>query len=603
MPISDRTRLVLEINLEQQDAADELIQAIDTAGGGGVAVDNAIVDGVINRAPSQNIVYDRFVTSEAFCTDRANHTGTQASTTVTGTTLRISHFNASGELEAAPGLSIDGTSEGVNQNLTLEPNNNTGYFGVNPTYVGFDPQLASPNETWNVFSTQVQFDVNDSGLGQGTSGEAAVMYSMNFNHQGSGNIGSFSFLKSSYDIGNGTDPITVKGMAYMLGFGSFQNGVTLNGPVQGYGFQPSATSGVVFGAGSYINAFYDFANIQTAVPGWTSFSAGPSLDEIQNNTNYNGTSINPTIDTFTGNAGYFGIGVFGNLGTFGTGGYQGITVNSNVASVVNATGIYVNMGNVTASGNKLAMDLVGDASINGDLSFTGSLTIGQLNAFYASNPVDGGGNPATLHGLVTQMVGLNGVTTANCDVIGVNTSMLIELQANSINTSGPFGLGFTALALPCIVTTHTGSSLDNMAGAAFAINLDGASTGGTITNVSGARAVIIPNGITTVTNARGFYHDAFAGLAGTNNWGFYSNGDCDNFLKGYLKVGGTLGSTDKVSSASIALEIDFTDRVFRLKPLTTTERNALTPSEGMLVPNSTTSKMQAYMGGAWVDLH
>lgn len=36
---------------------------------------------------------------------------------------------------------------------------------------------------------------------------------------------------------------------------------------------------------------------------------------------------------------------------------------------------------------------------------------------------------------------------------------------------------------------------------------------------------------------------------------------------------------------------------------TTTERNALTAVNGMQIYNSTTSKMQAYAGGSWVDLH
>jgi hypothetical protein len=36
---------------------------------------------------------------------------------------------------------------------------------------------------------------------------------------------------------------------------------------------------------------------------------------------------------------------------------------------------------------------------------------------------------------------------------------------------------------------------------------------------------------------------------------------------------------------------------------TTTQRNALTAFNGMLIYNSTTSKIQGYAGGAWVDLH
>lgn len=42
---------------------------------------------------------------------------------------------------------------------------------------------------------------------------------------------------------------------------------------------------------------------------------------------------------------------------------------------------------------------------------------------------------------------------------------------------------------------------------------------------------------------------------------------------------------------------------FVLKSYTTTQRNALSPVNGTLIYNTTTSKVQAYAGGAWVDLH
>lgn len=37
--------------------------------------------------------------------------------------------------------------------------------------------------------------------------------------------------------------------------------------------------------------------------------------------------------------------------------------------------------------------------------------------------------------------------------------------------------------------------------------------------------------------------------------------------------------------------------------ITTTQRNALTPVNGMIIYNSSTDKFQGYAGGAWVDLH
>lgn len=41
----------------------------------------------------------------------------------------------------------------------------------------------------------------------------------------------------------------------------------------------------------------------------------------------------------------------------------------------------------------------------------------------------------------------------------------------------------------------------------------------------------------------------------------------------------------------------------RLPNLTTAERDALTAANGWLIYNTTTSKIQAYAGSAWVDLH
>jgi hypothetical protein len=42
---------------------------------------------------------------------------------------------------------------------------------------------------------------------------------------------------------------------------------------------------------------------------------------------------------------------------------------------------------------------------------------------------------------------------------------------------------------------------------------------------------------------------------------------------------------------------------FQVESFTTTERNALSAANGMIIYNSTDSKMQAYAGGSWVNLH
>jgi hypothetical protein len=44
-------------------------------------------------------------------------------------------------------------------------------------------------------------------------------------------------------------------------------------------------------------------------------------------------------------------------------------------------------------------------------------------------------------------------------------------------------------------------------------------------------------------------------------------------------------------------------KVCRLTGITTTQRNALTAINGMIIYNTTTNTFQGRAGGAWVDLH
>ncbi len=604
----------------------------------------------------------------------------------------------SGDIVALPNYSIDTTVGTISENTVQVPDGLGGHTISNRT-VNFEPSANSPNDGWTVINTQVNMDAASSGFNQGTVGTAVSVINTNVTHNGTGDIGGINLITSNFSLGNGTDPIDVKGMSYAMGFGTVNPNVTVSGPIQGYGFQPSVNAAATLGASSYVNAFYDFSNIPVACNAYTVLSSGPNIGSITNNNNFTGFNLNPTVSTFTGNAGFTGVGINGTLGTFGTGGFTGININPTITNIKSATGININMsgaglyagvkasvtiqdltfeadvvgsngdsitieytaggtagsevvtvlgsaisvqidsgvstatqvkaaidGNVqsallvnttisgTASdpqvtvaatnlaggedaGYARAMDITGDVSINGALSFSGALSIGKLSAFASQAVVDGGGTPTTIHGLISSINTVASTTVANGDVIGVNTAALMTFNASSTVTTNLIGVA--ALGLPAVVQTHTGCSIDLVTGATFALSLDAGSTGGTLDQVSLCRATSIPNGITTVTKLYGYEFTLPFGDPGTTTWGVHINDAAQNYFEGAVVV----GSSDLPSNSSVGIEITGVTKALLNARMTTTERNALTAVNGMQIYNSTTDKLQVYAAGSWVDLH
>jgi len=542
----------------------------------------------------------------------------------------LAGYNSSGELARIPDWSYNNTNRGLTGSLTVIPNAGGGN-SLNALTVDFEPAANSPAETWNVFNYNINLDPNSAGFTFGTDGNAVLLWANYFSHQGTGSIGSITFLNNNFGLGNGTDPISVKGINYAMGFGQVSANVTVNGQIQGYGFQPSINAAAILTQN--ITAFYDYSDIDCATPGYTIFSAGPQVASISNNANFTGIYLNPTVPVFTGNASFNAIAIAGTLGTFDTGGYQGITLNPTISSVgsflglnmnptittlVNyahfidinptvssapngsCTGIYVDMSNCAGTGHHAA-NFVGDVQITGDLSFSGALSIGALNAFASQAIVNGGGTPSTIHSLVSSPTIAASTTVALGDTIGVNTAMLLSVGDNAVVTTALVGL--SALALPAVVTMGIGSTVDQVAGATFALSLDGAAGGGTIANLDLCRSVAIPNGITTVTKCVGYKFDLPFGDPGTTTWGFYASPTSHNYFAGDLLIGGTAYSDDVVTNSSIALEIKSTTKAFMNARMTTTERDALTAVNGMQLYNTTTDKLQVYAAGSWVDLH
>lgn len=486
----------------------------------------------------------------------------------------------------------------TNYQTNLQPNNG-GVIPINSVNATLTPLVNSPNEVYNHFAISMGIDPTSTGFDIGTSGEVYNAFALYVNHSGTSDIGRITFHQMGYDIGNGTDPITFSGLSYSNGFGTIHNNVTITGGLTGYSFQPTFEVGAIhdptFG---YVNGFVDGGTYNNEMPFYTGYISNPSIASIANNKNYTGMNINPTIPTFTGNASFIGVGIYGVLGTFNTNGfYKGLDVNPTLTNTSSASGIYVNMNNATAT-NKKAIEAYGDVSIDGALTFSGALSVGQFQAFYASDFTDGGGAPQNLQTITSSITALNGTTVANADTIGVNNAMIITLEDNSITTSGAFKLGASALALPCVVTTHSGSTLDYMNCAVYALNLDGASTGGTIDRVNGSRVEAVPNGITTINEFVAYEFDQSFGQVGTDVWGVnIVPSFAENHFAGSINIG---SASRKVANSSVAFEIESTTKAILLPRLTTVQRDALTPLEGMLIYNTTTQVMEVYNGSTWV---
>lgn len=618
----------------------------------------------------------------------------------TGTANRVSRFDSAGNLSAIEQWQV--SDEGyVNAFSTVEPTDLAQSLNVYGFSLALEPTIDSPNETWNLWNNQINADPNNSGFQIGTNGQGFRFEINNFYHHGLSDIGSLEFIQNTFDIGNGTDPINVKGFSYLFGFGQFNDNVTISGAVQGYGFQPNLSSGVLVDTSVFMQAFYDNANIQCESQGHLSFNASPNIAEIANGKNYQGVSVNPNIPIFNDNSGFIGLGVGGNYGTMGVNTYwQGVNVNPNITEGRYAVGLNVSMDNVTVypgvvsslvvqdltisanvpssfadtasieytgggtagseivtqpgglnfsvqiesgvstatqietalnaflsftqnfnvvvsgtgsntqttfaqtnlaggedPGRKQAAYLDGDVEITGGLTFGGSLAIGALNAFFSQPLVDGTGNPASVHSLVSQMTVADNTNITSGDTFGVNTAMLLAIGNNS-NVTTSF-VGLSALALPAVVSLGTGSSIDQVAGATFALSLDAGAAGGSIGNLDLCRSLAIPNGVTTVTRLAGYKFDLPFGDPGTTTWGFYASPDCHNYLAGNLKIGGA----DTVASPNVALEIESSTKAFLNARMNTTARDAMMAIDGMQIYNATTSKFQGYASGAWVDLH
>lgn len=326
-----------------------------------------------------------------------------------GTNSVLGTDETTGDVENIPGWQRSGDNDGngLFQQLTIEPDNfNTGHSttGIN---LNVEPLQNSPNDLWNVMSNYVNMDPNSSGFGVGTSGNAIRFLSNYFFHAGTSDMGGIEYIQNNFNIGNGTDPIDIKGFAYLMGFGSINANVNVSGPMQGYGFQPNVNAAASISPTTYTNAFYDAATINCESPNYTSMNLAPTIDSIANNNNYNGLQITPNITNFNGNAGSNLLNISPNLGTFDTAGFNAININPTATNAHYAYGINVSMDNVTAYAGVVSSIIIQDLTI----SF---IAVGDNDTYQIEylDTVTAGSETASLAGQLITVNMESGVSTA-----------------------------------------------------------------------------------------------------------------------------------------------------------------------------------------------
>jgi len=95
-------------------------------------------------------------------------------------------------------------------------------------------------------------------------------------------------------------------------------------------------------------------------------------------------------------------------------------------------------------------------------------------------------------------------------------------------------------------------------------------------------------------------NDIYSGGVRAVNYVFVNDGGSSPSARFYSK---NAQGQEIYQDDSAGFHVSGTKSYIKFPNMTSTQRDALTASAGMVVYNTTTSKLQVYSGGVWVDLH
>jgi len=472
-------------------------------------------------------------------------------------------FSSVGTLEAIAGFSIDTTSGGMNINLTENPDDGGG-FTMHTWSAGFEPLQNSPNENWLIHNFNINIDPTSTGFTFGTNGDAITILNGGFNHQGTSDVGRLRYINLNSNLGNGTDPFTINGMAMVNALANVAANITLNGNIQGYGLQLAVNNASLSTSNFSLTAFSDFSQVPITLYGYTGFNASPNISEIANNNNFTAFATGSNVTTFTGNANFTGLGIYPNITTMSaTGSFQAVTATPAITTASNSIsgfnfspsiaggtfsnfdGLIVQPQGASSAANvrgvRVALSSITSTDPQGAIGIESDSRIG-INGTTQLQSAQGFQIGSRLAHLFTVP---NGSPVTGTDELGVNIAGDFLVQDDVAN--GAFGIGFNSVGFIASLGVAATKTVDSITVflPACALPDPGFTTGGSCTEFHHIRVFPpLPQGGTlNVTNLYAFKLDSLFGSyasAATNAYGLYLDGGAiKNWVSGRTRIGGS----------------------------------------------------------------